>query len=331
MSRRKSILIVGVGSIGERHLRCFQATGRADVSICEVNSVLRNNVAERYHVSKFFHDLAGALENRPDAVVICTPAHLHIPIALTAARLGIHLFIEKPLSTTLEGIEDLRHEISRRKLIAGVAYVYRANPALASMREAILSGRFGKPVQMVGTYGQHFPFYRPAYRETYYKSHVTGGGAVQDALTHALNSGEWLVGPVGRLVADVAHQVLEGVEVEDTVHVLTRHGNVLGSFTLNQHQAPNEGSLTLICKGGTARFETHTNTWRWQTDPGGKWHVEPVAGLAGDSLFTRQAELFLESIEGIRAPLCTIEEAVQTLRVTMGVFSSIESKSWQAL
>ncbi len=331
MSRRKSILIVGVGSIGERHLRCFKATDRADVSLCEVNPVLRKTVAERHSVTNAFDNLNDALENKPDAVVICTPAHLHIPLALTVARAGVHLLIEKPLSTTLENIDALREEIAKRKIVVGVAYVFRANPALAQMREAVVSGRFGEPVQIVGTFGQDFAFCRPAYRDTYYKSRLTGGGAIQDALTHFINLGDWFAGPVDQVVADAAHQVLEGVEVEDTVHLLTRHGNVLGSYSLNQHQAPNESWFTVVCKKGTARFETHTNVWRWQTSPNEKWHEEVAAKLEGDPLFTRQAEYFLDTLEGIHPPLCTFEEAVRTLRVTVKVFSSLEERRWQIL
>jgi predicted dehydrogenase len=331
MSSRKSILIVGVGSIGERHLRCFQSTGRADVSLCELNPVLRKTVAERYQVARAYDDFDRALADRPDGVVICTPAHLHISLALTAARKGIHLFIEKPLSTTVEGIDPLREEVARQKLVAGVAYVYRAHPALAAMREVIVSGRFGEPVEFVAVTGQHFPFYRPAYRDTYYKSRATGGGAVQDALTHIINAGEWLVGRVDRLVADAAHQVLEGVDVEDTVHVLTRHANVMGAFTLNQHQAPNEGSLTVICKKGTARFEMHNSRWRWQTEPGQTWHDETAAVLERDTLFTRQAESFLDAIGGVRPPLCTLDEGLQTLRVNLAVLSSMEQRQWQTI
>ncbi len=331
MSQRKSILIVGVGSIGERHLRCFQSTSRADVSFCELNPALRTTIAERYKVSRSFDDFGRALDEGPDAVVICTPAHLHIEMALAAVRNGIHVFIEKPLSTTLDGIDVLSKEISERKLVAAVAYVYRAHPALTAMRAAIRSGRFGEPVQIVATAGQHFPFYRPAYRDTYYKSHLTGGGAVQDALTHIVNAAEWLVGPVTELVADAAHQVLEGVEVEDTVHLITRHKNVLGAFTLNQHQAPNESSLTVVCKNGTARFEMHNNRWRWQTQPGDNWHDEPAATLERDMLFTLQAESFLQALDGMHQPLCSLEDGLQTLRVNLSILRSMETRSWQKL
>jgi predicted dehydrogenase len=325
-----SVLIVGVGSIGERHLRCFAATGRARVSLCEVNPTLRAAVAERYSVARAFENLEDALAARP-AVVVCTPAHLHLPIALAAARAGAHLLIEKPLSTSFDGLADLEQECEQRQLTAAVAYVYRAHPVLAAMREAIHSGRFGEPVEIVAKCGQHFPLYRPAYREIYYRDRATGGGAVQDAITHMMNAGEWLVGPVDRLVADLDHQVLEGVTVEDTVHVLTRHGGVMGCFSLNQHQAPNETTITVICRGGTVRFEAHENRWRWMQEPGGAWHDEPCDPVERDTPFIRQAEAFLDAVEGRRAPLCSLEEGAQTLRVNLAILASAEAGAWQTL
>jgi predicted dehydrogenase len=328
---KQKVLVVGVGSIGERHVRCFRATGRAEVAICEIDDRLRETVAERYQITESSADLEQALATRPDATVICTPAHRHVPLAIAAARSGAHLLIEKPLSTSFEGVEILRSVIAERRLAAAVAYVYRAHPALASMREVLHAGRFGEPVQLVADFGQHFPFYRPAYRQTYYRDRATGGGAVQDALTHAINAGEWLVGPVTRLAADFDHQVLDGVEVEDTVHVLTRHGKVMGSFVLNQHQAPNEATLTVICKSGTARFEYHRNRWRWATEPGGEWHDEAAGLLERDALFTRQAEWFLDTIEGRKPPLCTLDEGAQTLRVNLGIFMSVAGHCWQAV
>ncbi|HUY93053.1 MAG TPA: Gfo/Idh/MocA family oxidoreductase [Pirellulales bacterium] len=330
-SPRRRVLVVGVGSIGERHTRCFLSTGQAEVSICEPNAALRQTVAERYGIERAFGDLDAALADKPGAVVVCTPAQLHIPIATAAAKAGAHLLIEKPLSTSLDGIEELKKELAARGLVAAAAYVSRAHPALAAMREAIVGGRFGEPLEIVATSGQHFPLYRPAYREIYYKDRATGGGAVQDALTHVINAAEWLVGPVDRLAADIDHQALAGVTVEDTVHVLTRHGRVMGAFSLNQHQAPNESTITVVCAKGTARFEYHQSRWRWMTEPGGEWRDEPVGPLERDTLFVRQAEAFLACLSGAAAPACTIDEAVQTLRVNLGILAAAEQGRWQTI
>ncbi len=302
------------------------------LSICEVNSHVA--IASRPKNTRsigIIADLEAALADRHDAAVIATPAHLHVPMAIRLAEAGVHLLLEKPLSTSMEGIDTLRHTIQSRGLMAAVAYVYRANPVLRAMKEAIASGRFGRPVQVIAACGQHFPTYRPAYRETYYRDRATGGGAIQDALTHILNAAEWLVGPIDRLSADAAHQVLEGVTVEDTVHVLTRHGRVLGCYSLNQHQAPNEITITVVCDQGTVRFEHHRNRWRWMTRPDEPWHDEPQEPLSRDALFIHQANAFLDALEGHAPPLCSLEEGIQTLRVNLAALASVEQGTWQVI
>lgn len=331
MSRKHRVLIVGVGSIGERHLRCFAATGRAEVSLCETNPNLRQTIADRYRVVDVFCDYDSALGSRPEIILIATPAHLHIPMASAAVRAGAHVFIEKPLSTSTEGIAGLQELVTQHQSIAGVAYVYRSHPGLAGMRDAIREGLIGTPVELVANCGQHFPFYRPAYRDIYYRDRATGGGAVQDALTHIINAAEWLVGPVTRVVSDLDHKVLEGVTVEDTVHVLTRHADVMGSYSLNQHQAPNELTLTVIGTRGTIRFESHHSRWRWQQDPGGTWTDVEFSLPERDTLFIRQANLFLDAIEQRSAPQCEIGAGLQTLKVNLAILRSAERGAWETV
>jgi predicted dehydrogenase len=329
MSDTKKVLIVGVGSIGLRHLRCFQTTGRVSLSFCEVNQALRAKVAEEYKIERHFADLESALADRYDAAVICTPANLHIPMAIRLAEAGVHLLLEKPLSTSLDNIDKLQEVLQRRKLKSAVAYVMRNNPILRAVKDAVASGRFGRPVEIVSVSGQHFPTYRPAYREIYYKDRATGGGAIQDALTHVLNASEWLVGPIDRLVVDASHQVLEGTTVEDTVHVMTRHGGVLGSYSLNQHQAPSEMTITVICDGGTVRFEGHQSRWRWTLNSKDTWHDEQFEPFERDTFFVNQANAFLDVLDDRAPPLCTLEEALQTLRVNLVALRSADNGKWE--
>lgn len=331
MTAARRILIIGVGSIGERHLRCFQSTERAQLSLCEINRELRERIAAQYGVSQSYADLDSALADPYDAAVIATPAHLHVSMATRLAQAGVHLLIEKPLSTSLIGIESLTQEITQRGIRVAVAYVFRHHPALRAMRDAIGEGRFGKPVQLVAVCGQHFPTYRPAYRETYYTDRSTGGGAVQDVLTHTMNAAQWLVGPIDRVTADAAHQVLEGVEVEDTVHVLARHGKLLASYSLNQHQAPNESTITVVCERGTCRFHLFERHWSWMTQPETPWQVEQFEGLERDDWFIAQAKDFLDVIDGTAEPVCTLDEAIETLRVNLAVLESIEDGTWKEM
>jgi predicted dehydrogenase len=133
------------------------------------------------------------------------------------------------------------------------------------------------------------------------------------------------------VVADAAHLVLDGVEVEDTVHLLARHGDVLASYSLNQHQTPNETTLTIVCEHGTARCEFHANRWRWMAEPGGIWHDEPIEPLERDSMFIAQAEMFLDAVEGKRPPACSLDEGEQTLRVNLAALASVEARAWREI
>ncbi|MDA0840173.1 MAG: Gfo/Idh/MocA family oxidoreductase [Planctomycetota bacterium] len=321
------ILVIGAGSIGERHLRCFLATGRAEVSFCEVNDDLRKTIAERYEVPGF--SSTGATEGYDfDAAVICVPAHLHIPLALEMAGYGRHLLIEKPLSTSLDRVQELREMVGENHLSAAVAYILRQYPGLQKLREFLSKGSLGRPKQFIVNIGQHFPTHRPAYREIYYTDHATGGGAIQDALTHILNTGEWLFGPIERLTCDAAHQVLDGVDVEDTAHLLARHGPVMASYTCNQFMAPNEGTYTVACEQGTVRFEVHKGTFAWMDRPGGDWHVETLGPLERDAPFIQQANAFLDFIEGKRLPACSLEEGIQTLRVNLAALDAARKNVW---
>jgi len=328
---RHHVLVVGVGSIGERHLRCFQATGRVDLSLVEVNADLRGSIAERYRVQHAFADLEPALRHRPDVAVIATPAPSHIPLALRLVEAGVDVLIEKPLGTSLEGVTRLRQTVHDHNVTAAVAYVYRCHPLLTGMRSAIQTGRFGKPVELVAVTGQHFPTYRPAYRDIYFNDRQAGGGAIQDALTHIINAGEWVLGPVDRLVADAGHQVLEGVTVEDTIHLLARHESVMASYNLNMYQAPNEVTITVVCEKGTVRAEFHENRWRWMTQPEGPWAEEAIQPMDRDHIFIAQANAFLDAVDGAGPVPCSLDDGIQTLRVNLAALASLEQGTWQTI
>ena len=315
--------MVGAGSIGRRHVRCLKNCGRAVLGICEINDTLRHEVAAQYGVAEVFANLPDALERPWTAAVVATPAHTHIPIALELAKQNIHLLIEKPLATQPAGVDDLVRLVEQRELCAGVAYVWRAHPGLAAMRAMLQSGRLGRALEIVVTSGQSFPFYRPTYRQTYYADHNQGGGAIQDALTHMLNLGEWLVGPIDCVTADATHLALEGVDVEDTVHVLARHGAIPGNYALNQHQYPNETTITVVCSNGTLKFELHENRWRWMDQPTGAWHDEPWNPMRRDDWFIVQEQAFLDVLEGKATLLCTLGEGIQTFRATLAVLQSV--------
>ena len=326
------ILVIGAGSIGERHIRCFLKTGRARVSVCEIDRALLDRMENGYDLSQACEDLGDALLSNPRAVVIAAPAHLHIPMAIRAAEAGCHLLIEKPLSTDISGVEDLKRRVIEQRLVAQVGYTFRHHPLVAKVKDQIDQGSWGLPLQLTIVSGQHFPTYRPAYRDIYYARHETGGGAIQDALTHFLDTAQWWLGSIDRLTGDMEHLSLKGVEVEDTVNVLARHGNIMASYNFNQHQYPNESIFTLVCERGTLRLELCANRLRIMDRPDGEWEDEISNAFQRDDIFVSQANSFLDAIEGQPSISCTIDEAKHTIGCQMALLEEAnQSPRWQTV
>jgi predicted dehydrogenase len=319
-----SVLIIGCGSIGERHLRCFQKTGRVRVTGCDANPALLQRIRETYAVPvvpDWEHALATGNHR---AAVICTPAPLHVPMALRALAAGTHVLIEKPLSHALDGVDQLLAARDARRRQVAVAYVLHVYPYLVAARDFLRSGALGPVRQASVTSGQPFHLLRPAYAQTYYRDRRTGGGAIQDALTHTMNWMESVLGPADSVLCDCDHQALANVTVEDTVHLSARHGDVLASYVLNQFQAPNETTLLLHTATGSVKIEFHTQRWGFfrEGDAAWTWHEAPMPER--DTAFVAQANAFLDQIAGQPSRLCSLEAAAQTLRFNLAALASAE-------
>jgi predicted dehydrogenase len=241
---------------------------------------------------------------------------------------GIAVLCEKPLSVSLEGTERLAELSSAGDARFSMAYPMRAHPLWIEVRRQVRSGDHGRPLEVAVISGQHFPHYRPAYREIYYTERATGGGVIQDGLTHVVNLVEWMIGPMTRVAADCDHLALPGVDIEDSVHVIARHGDVMVNYSMNQHQAPNEGLMMVICERGTIRVQAHLMRWQVVTEPETPWTVHQLDPLQRDDIFVNQAHRFLDYVAGGAEPLCRFDEGLQTLKCNLAIMQAADSQAW---
>jgi predicted dehydrogenase len=260
-----------------------------------------------------------------DSVVVATPAPFHIPIARRALETGKHVLIEKPLSHSLDGVDDLikARDTSGRKAV--VAYVLHQFPFLKAARQFLAENELGPVLHASVVSGQPFHRLRPGYAHTYYRNRQTGGGAIQDALTHSANWIESVIGPTDSVTCECSHLAVPNVDVEDTALICARHrGGALTSYSLNQFQAPNETTIQLNTATGSVRIELHEQrhgVFR-ESDPAWRWHPAPVHDR--DAHFIAQANAFLDGVEGRPANLCSLEAAIQTLRFNLAALAAAE-------
>lgn len=317
------VLVVGDRSACERYGTILQGTDRARVAW-----VLSGEDSIQPAPVTVFNRLDGTRSFRPTAAVIATDVPNRIETAGEAVLNRLHVLMVPPIGVTLDGLEELRFQAQQNKVVAAVAYPDRQYSAFQVLREALLEQRFGRPLQMIAVRGSNLPTDCPNYAATDYADHLKGGGAVHAALSYLVNLGEWLLGPIERLVADADRLALGNVVVEDTVHVLARHGRMLAAYAINQHQLPRETSITIHCAGGTVRAELPQNRLLWMTDPDRNWSEQLFDPLDADAVELEQMHQFLNVMEGKPARLCTFDQAVQSLRVSRAVLSSVQHRAW---
>ena len=137
-------LIAGLGSIGRRHLRNLVSLGEQDVLLFRTHhSTMPDDELAKFPVET---DLAKALAQKPDAVIIANPTSLHLETAQTAAEKGCHLLLEKPISHTMAGVEKLTKTVKERNSQVLVGFQFRYHPGLKSIRQALSQGKIGRPL-----------------------------------------------------------------------------------------------------------------------------------------------------------------------------------------
>jgi len=325
MNLLPSALIIGCGSIGERHVRCFLQTKRVSVTASDTTPAVLARIQQTYAVKTSDDWRAEVKSGRHDVAVICTPAPLHVEMATTALESGLHVLIEKPLSQSLAGIDGLLAARDRSGRQVALAYVFHTFPVLREVAAFLRGSEFGPILQAVVHSGQAFHRLRPAYANTYYRDRKTGGGAIQDALTHSANWIESILGPTESVLCDCAHLAIPDVTVEDTVSISARHAGAHCHYSLNQFQAPNETFIQLNAVNGSIRIELHRQRWGTFSPGSTDWEWRQAAVLEADGRFIAQANAFLDQAEGKSAPLCSLEAGLQTLRFNLAALASADS------
>lgn len=97
------------------------------------------------------------------------------------------------------------------------------------------------------------------------------------------------------------------------------------------YESSNEMGITVACESGTVKCDFRRIRWSWVTEPAGEWNHQAVEVPERDTLYIAQANNFLDAMARGTQPLCTLEEAVQTLRVNLASLRSAREGSWQAL
>lgn len=211
------VLIVGLGSIGKRHLRL----ARELFPLADIR-VLRHQATDSVpeHANGCFTNLENAIEFAPQLAVISSPATCHLDSALPLARAGVHLLVEKPLSAATDGIEQLLEACRERKTVLLTGYNLRFLPSLRQFKDLLNGELIGRALSVRCEIGQYLPSWRPDadYRQSVSARRELGGGALLE-LSHELDYLRWIFGEVEWVKSTLSRQSSLAIDVEDTAHL----------------------------------------------------------------------------------------------------------------
>jgi predicted dehydrogenase len=221
---RLGVGIVGCGGIAlANHLPGFALCPEVDVvALCDADPGALERARQSTGIATGFSDWKDLVaHDRVDAVVIATPNRWHHDIAVSTAGRGKHVLCEKPLAMSTADARAMLEAAEKAGVRHLTAFTYRFVPAMRWMKHLLDDGAIGKPVhfrvERLQDWGQRGLGWRQRRSEA-------GTGEIGDMLSHRLDYGHYLVGPIARLVAKTRLVVpeREGVaaDVEDWVGCL---------------------------------------------------------------------------------------------------------------
>jgi predicted dehydrogenase len=267
-------LVIGCGSIGRRHIRNLISLNAGDIIVYDINRERLTDVAKEYNVKKY-NRIDDALSQKPDVAFICTPTSLHVSHALSSAESSCHLFIEKPLSDSMDGVNELIKIVTKKQLVNLVGCNMRFHPGIATMKQLIDMKSIGRMICARVQAGQYLPDNHPweDYRQTYSARRCLGGGIILDGI-HEIDYITWFLGEVKRVSCFTGKLSSLEIDTEDTAEILLRfkEGSI-AEVHLDYIQRTYSRSCQIIGEEGTIFWDFNGKQVRMYNVKSGKWQI----------------------------------------------------------
>jgi len=313
------ILIVGYGSIGKRHLYLARLLfPNADIRVLRHKPT---GIAIKY-ANGVFYDVEEARNFTPQIAVIANPAPFHISTAQTLAEIGVHLLVEKPLSTSCNGIQGLIEKCQNQNLILFTGYNLRFLPSLQEFRILLSKGIIGKVLSVRCEVGQNLPSWRPEsdYRNGVSSQFKLGGGALFE-LSHELDYLRWIFGECEWVKASLSRQSNLDIDVEDTAHLilglasLADNYQLICSVDLDFIRHDTTRLCIAIGEKGSLRWNGITGEVELYKAGEKDWKLLFSQRERRDESYLEEWKNFIAAIEGRDVPLINGEDGLKVIQI----------------
>ena len=310
------VLVCGLGSIGERHINNLLTIGYEDIVVYRKRN-LPLRTLDREFLS--FSSLKEALSTNPDVAFVCNPTHLHLSTALSCIDSGCHVFVEKPLSNSTNGLANLKVLAEQKSCKVMVGYMMRFHPCLQTIKKWIDAGVIGQIVYLRSQWGEYLPDWHPweDYRTSYAASKTMGGGPGL-TLSHELDTMLWLAGEYTEAVAMKNYASMLELETEHGIDLLIRFKTgATGNLHMDYFQSPPARTLEVIGTEGRLQFDYFNSMLaRYKLKGEEAEEIYDVSQTFDrNDLFVNEIKYFLNAITSDSQVEPGIEEGIQVIHL----------------
>ena len=320
----KKILIVGIGSIGRRHIENFSNFfDIIDIADIQEDRVLK--AKKDFKINNTFLDYKIAINsNKYDAIAITTPPHLHLEIATQAVHKNINLFIEKPLGISCLGWSDILDICDQKKLISYIAYCHRYIPYTKKFKEIIDSKKYGNILHANVRWGSYLPDWHPweDYRSFYMAKKDQGGGALLDE-SHGIDLIRYLIGEPKGVYAQIRNISDLEITSDDTASLnldFPKGELVHLNFDLTSRYP--RISIEIICSKGTLIWDRIDHKIKIFDASTKEWKEINFTKDDLMSMYYLQAQNFYNCLTSKEKPKIDIKDALLTQKIIDASFDS---------
>ena len=271
-------------------------------------------------------DLEQALERwHPEIVLVTNPTARHLDVAVPAARAGCHLFIEKPISHSMDRIMELESALAEGGGKALIGFQFRFSPGLRFAKSLVEAEAIGRPMQARVYWGEYLPDWHlwEDYRESYSARSDLGGGVVL-TLCHPFDYLRWLFGEVVELRGATGNSGSLELEVEDRASaLLTMSSGTLVSVQLDYLGRPPAHYLEVSGTEGSLRWDGIDDSVRWWSEEANEWKQQsPPTGFERNSMFLDEMRHLLAVEAGEAQPICSLLDGIRALEIALAIHRS---------
>lgn len=332
-----NFLIIGLGSMGKRRVRCLKALGITTVAGFDQREDRRLESQEKYGIQTFADIEQAIREFQPAALIISVPPDAHHVYMKLAAEKGLHFFVEASVvDTDMDLIKDL---VKTKSIIAAPSTTLLFHPAIKKIFKIIRSKELGVISNVIFHSGQYLPDWHTYEKVSeYYVSNPLTGGA-REIVPFELS---WLTGLFG-----FPHKVcgfnrktigIKGAEkIDDTYNFLFDYKDFMATITVDV--VSRHATRRLLINGDQKQL-----VWDWDDQririynpENSQWQDMPYDMLQaeagynaniGENMYIDELKSFIDAIAGKEPFMNTLENDHRVLKLLYAIEEANKKTSY---